>query len=69
MLSLNVSWSVHGHSEQWDVFSADEQELLVQLPAKMRLDIAVDVNYAIVSKVALFQVRKTTQTKKHRHRV
>uniref|UniRef100_A0A3P8RJ27 Cyclic nucleotide gated channel subunit beta 1a n=1 Tax=Amphiprion percula TaxID=161767 RepID=A0A3P8RJ27_AMPPE len=33
----------------------DEQELLVQLPAKMRLDIAVDVNYAIVSKVALFQ--------------
>uniref|UniRef100_A0A8C9RQ36 Cyclic nucleotide gated channel subunit beta 1a n=1 Tax=Scleropages formosus TaxID=113540 RepID=A0A8C9RQ36_SCLFO len=33
----------------------DEQELLVQLPDKMRLDIAVDVNYAIVSKVALFQ--------------
>ncbi|XP_057688591.1 cyclic nucleotide-gated cation channel beta-3-like isoform X2 [Corythoichthys intestinalis] len=33
----------------------DEQELLVQLPAKMRLDMAVDVNYAIVSKVALFQ--------------
>ncbi|XP_055363364.1 cyclic nucleotide-gated cation channel beta-3 [Betta splendens] len=33
----------------------DEQELLVQLPTKMRLDIAVDVNYAIVSKVALFQ--------------
>ena len=37
--------------------SADEQELLVQLPDKMRLDMAVDVNYAIVSKVALFQVR------------
>uniref|UniRef100_A0A8C9S8L8 Cyclic nucleotide gated channel subunit beta 1b n=1 Tax=Scleropages formosus TaxID=113540 RepID=A0A8C9S8L8_SCLFO len=33
----------------------DEQGLLVQLPDKMRLDIAVDVNYAIVSKVALFQ--------------
>ncbi|XP_048113153.1 cyclic nucleotide-gated cation channel beta-1-like [Alosa alosa] len=33
----------------------DEQELLVQLPDKMRLDIAVDVNYSIVSKVALFQ--------------
>ncbi|XP_057203410.1 cyclic nucleotide-gated cation channel beta-3 isoform X2 [Triplophysa rosa] len=33
----------------------DEQELLVQLPDKMRLDIAADVNYAIVSKVALFQ--------------
>ncbi|TNM90562.1 hypothetical protein fugu_002851, partial [Takifugu bimaculatus] len=34
----------------------DEQELLVQLPAKMHLDIAVDVNYIIVSKVALFQL-------------
>ncbi|KAL2093826.1 hypothetical protein ACEWY4_011138 [Coilia grayii] len=33
----------------------DEQQLLVQLPDKMRLDIAVDVNYSIVSKVALFQ--------------
>lgn len=42
-----------------DVSSADEQELLVQLPTKMRLDIAVDVNYAIVSKVALFQVSNT----------
>lgn len=28
----------------------------MQLPAKMHLDIAVDVNYIIVSKVALFQV-------------
>lgn len=37
----------------------DEQELLVQLPAKMHLDIAVDVNYIIVSKVALFQVGNT----------
>uniref|UniRef100_A0A3B5RAX0 Cyclic nucleotide gated channel subunit beta 1a n=1 Tax=Xiphophorus maculatus TaxID=8083 RepID=A0A3B5RAX0_XIPMA len=34
---------------------SDEQELLIQLPAKMRMDIAVDVNYTIVSKVALFQ--------------
>uniref|UniRef100_A0A4W3HCV1 Cyclic nucleotide gated channel subunit beta 1a n=1 Tax=Callorhinchus milii TaxID=7868 RepID=A0A4W3HCV1_CALMI len=33
----------------------DETELLVQLPDKMRLAIAVDVNYSIVSKVALFQ--------------
>ncbi|KAJ0056667.1 hypothetical protein NL108_012033, partial [Boleophthalmus pectinirostris] len=33
----------------------DEQELLIQLPEKMRMDIAVDVNYNIVSKVALFQ--------------
>ncbi|XP_074958102.1 cyclic nucleotide-gated channel beta-1 [Phalacrocorax aristotelis] len=33
----------------------DESELLVQLPDKMRLDMAIDVNYNIVSKVALFQ--------------
>ncbi|KAM9607141.1 cyclic nucleotide-gated channel beta-1 [Trichechus inunguis] len=33
----------------------DESELMVQLPAKMRLDLAIDVNYDIVSKVALFQ--------------
>ncbi|NXF36026.1 CNGB1 protein, partial [Nyctibius bracteatus] len=33
----------------------DELELLVQLPDKMRLDICIDVNYNIVSKVALFQ--------------
>lgn len=35
---------------------ADESELMVQLPDKMRLDLAIDVNYDIVSKVALFQV-------------
>nr|XP_017197744.1 cyclic nucleotide-gated cation channel beta-1 [Oryctolagus cuniculus]XP_051702773.1 cyclic nucleotide-gated cation channel beta-1 [Oryctolagus cuniculus]XP_051702774.1 cyclic nucleotide-gated cation channel beta-1 [Oryctolagus cuniculus]XP_051702775.1 cyclic nucleotide-gated cation channel beta-1 [Oryctolagus cuniculus]XP_051702776.1 cyclic nucleotide-gated cation channel beta-1 [Oryctolagus cuniculus]XP_051702777.1 cyclic nucleotide-gated cation channel beta-1 [Oryctolagus cuniculus]XP_05 len=33
----------------------DESELMVQLPDKMRLDLAIDVNYSIVSKVALFQ--------------
>ncbi|XP_053305798.1 cyclic nucleotide-gated cation channel beta-1 [Spea bombifrons] len=33
----------------------DESELMVQLPDKMRLDLAIDVNYNIVSKVALFQ--------------
>lgn len=38
------------------VSSADESELMVQLPDKMRLDLAIDVNYDIVSKVALFQV-------------
>lgn len=37
-------------------FAADESELLMQLPSTMRLDIAVDVNYEIVSKVPLFQV-------------
>lgn len=39
----------------------DESELLVQLPDKMRLDIAIDVNYDIVSKVALFQVSSAAQ--------
>lgn len=39
----------------------DESELLVQLPDKMRLDIAIDVNYNIVSKVALFQVLSAAQ--------
>lgn len=38
------------------VHHPDEQELLTQLPDKMRLDIAIDVNYSIVSKVPLFQV-------------
>ncbi|XP_053126495.1 cyclic nucleotide-gated cation channel beta-1 isoform X2 [Hemicordylus capensis] len=33
----------------------DDSELLKQLPDTMRLDIAVDVNYEIVSKVPLFQ--------------
>ncbi|XP_032892357.1 cyclic nucleotide-gated cation channel beta-1 [Amblyraja radiata] len=33
----------------------DESELLEQLPDKMRLDIAIDVNFSIISKVALFQ--------------
>lgn len=37
----------------------DESELMVQLPDKMRLDLAIDVNYNIVSKVALFQVPPT----------
>lgn len=38
------------------LYHPDEQELLNQLPDKMRLDIAIDVNYSIVSKVPLFQV-------------
>lgn len=42
----------------WVSFS-DESELMVQLPDKMRLDLAIDVNYDIVSKVALFQVPPT----------
>ncbi|KAG9474741.1 hypothetical protein GDO78_003285 [Eleutherodactylus coqui] len=33
----------------------DDSELMVQLPDKMRLDLAIDINYNIVSKVGLFQ--------------
>ncbi|TSS60377.1 Cyclic nucleotide-gated cation channel beta-1 [Bagarius yarrelli] len=43
----NYTWQSQG--------MLDEYELLVQLPDKMRLDIAVDVNYTIVSKVPLFE--------------
>ncbi|XP_062856832.1 cyclic nucleotide-gated cation channel beta-1-like [Trichomycterus rosablanca] len=43
----NYTWQSQG--------MLDEQELLMQLPDKMRLDIAVDVNYSIVSKVPLFE--------------
>ncbi|XP_029290570.1 cyclic nucleotide-gated cation channel beta-1 [Cottoperca gobio] len=43
----NYTWQSQG--------MLDEQDLLTQLPDKMRLDIAIDVNYSIVSKVVLFQ--------------
>ncbi|XP_017328974.2 cyclic nucleotide-gated cation channel beta-1 [Ictalurus punctatus] len=43
----NYTWQAQG--------MLDEEELLVQLPDKMRLDIAVDVSYSIVSKVPLFE--------------
>ncbi|CAM2106817.1 unnamed protein product [Caretta caretta] len=33
----------------------DESELLEQMPAKMQLAIAIDVNFAIVNKVDLFK--------------
>lgn len=45
----------------------DEQELLTQLPDKMRLDIAIDVNYSIVSKVPLFQVGRFVQDDEFTH--
>ncbi|KAF1393308.1 hypothetical protein PFLUV_G00037730 [Perca fluviatilis] len=48
ILDFTSAHSTHCHQ-------GDEQELLVQLPTKMRLDMAVDVNYSIISKVALFQ--------------
>uniref|UniRef100_UPI0037E756D1 cyclic nucleotide-gated channel beta-1 n=1 Tax=Semicossyphus pulcher TaxID=241346 RepID=UPI0037E756D1 len=61
MNSYNIPRDVQNRIKTWYDYTwksqgmLDEQELLVQLPAKMRLDMAVDVNYAIVSKVALFQ--------------
>ncbi|XP_056879374.1 cyclic nucleotide-gated cation channel beta-3 isoform X2 [Takifugu flavidus] len=61
MNSYNIPNEVQNRIKTWYDYTwksqgmLDEQELLVQLPAKMHLDIAVDVNYIIVSKVALFQ--------------
>ncbi|KAM4744836.1 cyclic nucleotide-gated channel beta-1 isoform 2-T2 [Anableps anableps] len=61
MNSYSIPQEVQNRIKTWYDYTwkiqgmLDEQELLVQLPAKMRLDIAVDVNYSIVSKVALFQ--------------
>uniref|UniRef100_A0A669D2Z1 Cyclic nucleotide gated channel subunit beta 1 n=1 Tax=Oreochromis niloticus TaxID=8128 RepID=A0A669D2Z1_ORENI len=61
MTSYNIPREVQNRIKTWYDYTwksqgmLDEQELLIQLPTKMRLDIAVDVNYAIVSKVALFQ--------------
>ncbi|KAM7014986.1 cyclic nucleotide-gated channel beta-1 [Tautogolabrus adspersus] len=61
MNSYSIPGEVQNRIKTWYDYTwksqgmLDEQELLVQLPTKMRMDIAVDVNYAIVSKVALFQ--------------
>ncbi|KAJ8417882.1 hypothetical protein AAFF_G00227250 [Aldrovandia affinis] len=61
MASYRIPRDVQNRVKTWYDYTwqsqgmLDEQELLVQLPDKMRLDIAVDVNYSIVSKVALFQ--------------
>ncbi|XP_028289715.1 cyclic nucleotide-gated cation channel beta-3 isoform X2 [Gouania willdenowi] len=61
MNSYHIPQKVQNRIKTWYDYTwksqgmLDEQELLVQLPTKMRLDIAVDVNYSIVSKVALFQ--------------
>ncbi|KAM8893785.1 cyclic nucleotide-gated channel beta-1 isoform 2-T2 [Spinachia spinachia] len=61
MNSYHIPGQVQNRIKTWYDYTwkiqgmLDEQELLVQLPAKMRLDMAIDVNYSIVSKVALFQ--------------
>ncbi|XP_078256659.1 uncharacterized protein LOC144594268 [Rhinoraja longicauda] len=57
----NIPRGVQKRVRKWYEFTwesqgmLDESELLVQLPDKMRLDIAIDINLSIVSKVALFQ--------------
>uniref|UniRef100_H3CF89 Cyclic nucleotide gated channel subunit beta 1a n=1 Tax=Tetraodon nigroviridis TaxID=99883 RepID=H3CF89_TETNG len=61
MNSYSIPQEVQNRIKTWYDYTwksqgmLDEQELLVQLPTKMHLDIAVDVNYTIVSRVALFQ--------------
>ncbi|KAJ8247363.1 hypothetical protein GJAV_G00245540 [Gymnothorax javanicus] len=61
MTSYRIPRDVQNRVKTWYDYTwqsqgmLDEQELLIQLPDKMRLDIAVDVNYSIVSKVPLFQ--------------
>ncbi|XP_067904997.1 uncharacterized protein [Heterodontus francisci] len=61
MNSYKIHRVVQNRVRKWYEFTwasqgmLDETELLVQLPEKMRLDIAIDVNYSIVNKVALFQ--------------
>lgn len=39
----------------------DESELLEQMPTKMQLAIAIDVNFAIVNKVDLFKASTFTE--------
>ncbi|XP_044212762.1 LOW QUALITY PROTEIN: cyclic nucleotide-gated cation channel beta-1-like [Thunnus albacares] len=61
MSSYHIPKDVQNRVKTWYNYTwqsqgmLDEQELLTQLPDKMRLDIAIDVNYSIVSKVPLFQ--------------
>uniref|UniRef100_A0ACB8EBC8 Cyclic nucleotide gated channel beta 1 n=1 Tax=Sphaerodactylus townsendi TaxID=933632 RepID=A0ACB8EBC8_9SAUR len=61
MAFYKIPRSVQNRVKKWYEYTwhsqgmLDESELLRQLPEMMRLDIAVDVNYDIVSKVPLFQ--------------
>ncbi|XP_015266667.1 PREDICTED: cyclic nucleotide-gated cation channel beta-1 [Gekko japonicus] len=61
MTFYKIPRSVQNRVKTWYEFTwhsqgmLDEAELLKQLPEMMRLDIAIDVNYDIVSKVPLFQ--------------
>ncbi|XP_042294565.1 cyclic nucleotide-gated cation channel beta-1 isoform X2 [Sceloporus undulatus] len=61
MAFYRIPHSVQNRVKTWYEYTwhsqgmLDESELMMQLPEKMRLDIAIDVNYGIVSKVPLFQ--------------
>ncbi|XP_030060860.1 cyclic nucleotide-gated channel beta-1 [Microcaecilia unicolor] len=61
MNSYKIPKSVQKRVKMWYEYTwhsqgmLDDSELMQQLPDKMKLDIAVDVNYNIVSKVPLFQ--------------
>nr|XP_033799621.1 cyclic nucleotide-gated cation channel beta-1-like isoform X2 [Geotrypetes seraphini] len=61
MNSYRIPKSVQKRVKMWYEYTwhsqgmLDDSELMQQLPDKMKLDIAVDVNYTIVSKVPLFQ--------------
>ncbi|KAJ7312085.1 hypothetical protein JRQ81_006423 [Phrynocephalus forsythii] len=61
MAFYKIPHSVQNRVKTWYEYTwhsqgmLDESELLMQLPEKMKLDIAIDVNYDIVSRVPLFQ--------------
>nr|XP_046200866.1 cyclic nucleotide-gated cation channel beta-1-like [Oncorhynchus gorbuscha] len=61
MTSYHIPKEVQNRVKTWHDYTwkiqgmLEEQELLIQLPDKMRVDMAVDVHYYIVNKVALFQ--------------
>ncbi|XP_032813579.2 cyclic nucleotide-gated channel beta-1-like [Petromyzon marinus] len=61
MNMYHISRAVQNRVRMWYEYTwasqgmLDESELLEKLPIKMRLEIAIDVNYTIVNKVALFK--------------
>uniref|UniRef100_A0A3B5QG93 Cyclic nucleotide-binding domain-containing protein n=1 Tax=Xiphophorus maculatus TaxID=8083 RepID=A0A3B5QG93_XIPMA len=67
MTSYHIPKDVQNRVKTWYNYTwqsqgmLDEQELLTQLPDKMRLDIAVDVNYSIVSKM-IFDMLKSLRS-------
>uniref|UniRef100_A0A670YGH0 Cyclic nucleotide gated channel subunit beta 3 n=1 Tax=Pseudonaja textilis TaxID=8673 RepID=A0A670YGH0_PSETE len=61
MNTYTIPWLVQNRVRTWYEYTwdsqgmLDESELLEQMPGKMQLDIATDVNFAIVRKVDLFK--------------